>query len=602
MVKRYSVDTETTTTFPTRVWAWGLCEVGEPDTFECGDSLDGLMKRCEELENTIMYFHNLKFDGVFIIDWLERNGFAYNKRKMDKTYSTVISNMGQFYAITVIFKTYEKRSFKVVFYDSYKKLPFTVDKIGKDFKLDFQKISKGPEFYKKDRPIGYKLTDEDIEYLKGDVIAMAMALKIQFDRGMTRMTVGSDALGSFKEHLGQQKFRRMFPILSYDVDKDVRQAYRGGQTMAMKKWRYDRVGDTPGGKSYDKNSMYPWVMAEKPLPYDFPLLFQGKYESDWLYPLYIQHMVCEFRLKKDHIPTIQIKNMLMFEPTQYIEKTRKNEPVPLMMTNIDLDLFFRHYDVWNITYINGWKFKACTGVFDDWIFPRYESKSLNKGTAIGLLDKLELNNLYGKFATNPEVRGKIPYMDWEKNHIRFKLDEVEIREPVYTPLGVFITSYARESLVSTGQLVYDKLAYMDTDSLYLICDEDYEPPFECDPDKLGAWKEEHRYSKGRFIRSKTYQIQAYHPYEEHVIKCAGMPNTIQSVIEWNEFKIGFRSDTTDIVDRLKAINKQGKLKPVIGPGGIVLEEIGYTLNAKMVEDSEDYDDIEVRDMDFTVEI
>ena len=71
--------------------------------------------------------------------------------------------------------------------------------------------------------------------------------------------------------------------------------------------------------------------------------------------------LCE-KIKKDHIPTIQLKDKhykWSFLPNEYIESSN-GEIINLVLTNIDLKLFFEQYDVYDLEYINGYKFKAFT--------------------------------------------------------------------------------------------------------------------------------------------------------------------------------------------------------------------------------------------------
>lgn len=55
---------------------------------------------------------------------------------------------------------------------------------------------------------------------------MSKALKILFDENLTRMTRASNALYDYKEILTKSKFEHYFPALDFDVDKDIRQAYK----------------------------------------------------------------------------------------------------------------------------------------------------------------------------------------------------------------------------------------------------------------------------------------------------------------------------------------------------------------------------------------
>lgn len=99
-------------------------------------------------------------------------------------------------------------------------------------------------------------------------------------------------------------------------------------------------------------------MYEKLLPFGEPIFFDGKYENDKVYSLYIQMITCSFALKKNKIPTIQIKNnRSFFRANEYLENSN-NEIVCLTLTNVDLDLFLENYDVFDLHYECGWKFKG----------------------------------------------------------------------------------------------------------------------------------------------------------------------------------------------------------------------------------------------------
>lgn len=90
------------------------------------------------------------------------------------------------------------------------------------------------------------------------------------------------------------------------------------------------------------------MMYEK-LPFGNPIYFDGEYENDFLYPLYVQTISCIFDLKQGKIPTIQIKNSPLFIPNEYI-KSSDGDIVTLTLTNVDLELFFENYDVKELTY------------------------------------------------------------------------------------------------------------------------------------------------------------------------------------------------------------------------------------------------------------
>src|SRR5690606_18120542 len=137
-------------------------------------------------------------DGEFIVNWLLKNGYTWDKSGKEKTFNTVISSMGQWYVIDICYGFRGKQKLHTTIYDSLKKLPFPVKKIAQDFKLP---LAKGEIDYHKERPIGYELTEQETEYVKNDIEIIADALYIQFQQGLDRITNGSDSLKGFKSIL-----------------------------------------------------------------------------------------------------------------------------------------------------------------------------------------------------------------------------------------------------------------------------------------------------------------------------------------------------------------------------------------------------------------
>lgn len=117
------------------------------------------------------------------------------------------------------------------------------------------------------------------------------------------------------------------------------------------------------------------------MPFGYPVFFEGRYQEDKTYTLYIQRITCSFELKKNKIPCIQIKNSRYnFSENEYLNSSN-GLIVALTLTNIDLKLFLEQYDVSDLTYVCGWKFKSIKGLFtkfiDKWIAEK------NEGTRTG---------------------------------------------------------------------------------------------------------------------------------------------------------------------------------------------------------------------------
>lgn len=257
-MKKFSADFETCVwkENETWVWAWCVVEIGNEENIIYGNNIQNFIEFCYKEKNSIFYFHNLKFDGEFIIYYLLTHNFKHVEKKSeieDNTFTSLISDMGVFYQLTVYFKKGNKQVHKVTFYDSLKIIPFSVDEIAKAFNLTISKLKLD---YKKEREIGHILTDVEKEYIKNDVLIVAKALKIIFDENLTKMTRASNALSDFKETLTRSKYNHLFPTLEFEIDKDLRRAYKGGFTYLNPIYKEK---DVRQGVVLDVNSLYPSV-------------------------------------------------------------------------------------------------------------------------------------------------------------------------------------------------------------------------------------------------------------------------------------------------------------------------------------------------------
>lgn len=549
----YLADFETTTDEEDcRVWSWGISSVSDYENVEVGEDIGSFVERISE-EHSLTYFHNLKFDGAFILDWLFRNGYEFTEEKVPgtKEFTTLISGMGKFYQIRVCWETGKVTDF----HDSLNKLPMSVKNVASSFKLE---QVKGEIDYHLPRPPGWVMTPEELEYVTNDVQIVAQAIALERDQGMTRMTVGADSLAQYRGMLGRD-FDRHFPVLAASIDAEIRRAYRGGWAHVKEEWRGKRVGP---GQVFDVNSLYPSVMYTKVLPYGEPVYYpDGVPEASEEYPLFIACITFTAKLRDDHLPCIQIKNSNMFTPTEYV--TEVLDPVTMYVTSVDLALWEEHYEMDILSYNGAWLFRGIKGFFNQYIDYWMKIKEESDGGK-RLIAKLHLNSLYGKFATNPDVTGKIPVFDEEKNIVRLVDGPPETRNPVYTAMGVFITSYARDLTIRTAQDHYGRFVYADTDSLHLLV----EGPntgkgkaLRVHPTELGYWKHEYDFIDGIFVRAKAYTELTKDGYKTHI---AGMPESIAETITFESYRDG--------------ATFEGKLAPKRVPGGIVLKDVGFTLN------------------------
>ena len=581
-MRKFTCDFETTTDpNDCRVWAWALSEIGNPDNFLYGNDLTDLMDWCyNQKDNVKLWFHNLKFDGEFIVDWLLNADFKFVKDRKDRddwTFSTLITDMGQWYSIEIWFEVNGKKTKKVSIYDSLKLLNFPVEEIAKSFDLPIRKLTLD---YTTKREIGHELTPHEIDYIRNDVEIMSRALDIFFKETKPKMTIGSTALENYKGT--NLNFRNDFPELPIEVDADIRMAYKGGFTYLNPLYKNKITG---AGQVYDINSLYPSILYYRELPYGIPEPFEGKYQYDPNYPLYTQMITCRFKIKPGKIPSIQIKHTFGFMGNEYLEASGFDR-VTLVLANPDLELFFEQYDVEELEYISGWKFKSATGMFKDYIDYWTEKKIQAKKEgrkAQYQIAKIFMNSTYGKFGTNPKGSRQMPIL--VDGQVEYEYMPEETRKPVYVAIAAFVTAYGRKQIIEQAQAIrdwsiknkgFDAWIYADTDSHHtLLTPEDEEQLkdiLDIDDYRLGALKRESCFVRGKYIRQKCY-IEEWADGTMNVT-VAGLPKKLSHVINFDNFKSGFT--TASLSD--EQIGEAGrKLTYKHVKGGVILVDTDFTI-------------------------
>lgn len=577
---RYMADFETTQDANgARVWCWALMPMDNTAVYDRGTDMESFMKRCFALDSgDVVYFHNLKYDGNYIVFYLMTHGYAFTNKPANKftkftqenqssCFTALVSSKGQFYTITV----YDNEADTYIeFRDSLKLIPMAVRKIAKAFGGD---ESKGEIDYDAPREVGYQPTDEEWDYVRRDVKIVADALQSGFETGLDKLTIGSNCMSSYRKMVGK-RFKKWFPKLSLNVDAFVRAAYRGGFTYVNPKYAGEDVGP---GISVDFNSMYPSMMLLRDYPVGTPIFYSGKYEQDDTHPLYVQSLVAEFKLKPGRVPMIQLRGRGFYGAHEYVTETV--QPERLTLTSVDLALLFECYDVDVISWEGGCKFMSMPGreLFGEYIDHWGEIKRTATG-GLRAWAKLYLNNLYGKFSTNPNHTGRIPVLEDGKLH--WVLGDPDIGDPVYIPVGAFVTAYARDTLVRAILANYDRFVYCDTDSMHLLgTDDPADIPLH--DTNFGAWKVEGTFTHARHLRAKAY---IWDLNGETKVTCAGMPDNVKALATFDNFHFGFTNALTDedgnevLVDGSPVpIPGYGKLLPRMTPGGVVLAPTVYRL-------------------------
>ena len=622
----------------TEVWAAAIVEIGTEDVF-IFHSIGEFFKHVFSIPgHKILYFHNLKFDGFFILsylmDRLKWKQASYIDEKGDpkfydiwkmknRTFQYLISEMGQFYSITMKFKGQI-----VEIRDSLKLLPFSVKEIGRSFETKHKKLEIEYEGF---RYAGCEITEQEKQYITNDVLVVKEALEILFSEGHTKMTIGSCCLAEFKTMIGgKDKFYTRFPDLTQilidektygcpDADSYIRKAYKGGWCYLVPE-KANKIFHN--GITADVNSLYPFQMHSESgslYPIGKPTFWSGNYipeetkHGDYYYFVRIR---ARFFLKPGKLPTIQIKNNYLYRSTEwlttsniyyngayydhYIDLDGNSKPaiVTLTLTQTDFILLQDQYELKDFEILDGCYFKAVAGIFDEYI-DKFKKIKMESTSARRSLAKLFLNSLYGKMATNKNSSYKYCYLKEDKS-IGFEGVPEFNKSVVYIPIGAAITSYARNYTIRAAQANYygpnkPGFIYADTDSIHMNLPENKIKGVKLDPKKFGCWDLESHWQTGLFVRQKTYcEIENGH----YNFKCAGLSAKCKALLELSitrDFspenlerleidtnkltpeEIEFIEKPRKLRDFKRGLTIPGKLLPKRIQGGIVLQPTTFEM-------------------------
>ena len=550
-------------------------------------------------ENIVVYFHNLKFDGNFWLSYLlydlkfpqafdtvpdgENGKFKKNWEMPDKSFKYVISDMGQWYTITI-----KVNGHYIELRDSLKLLPFSLKVIGKSFQTKHQKLEME---YKGERYAGCPITPDELKYIANDVLVIKEALEIMFSEGHRKLTIGSCCLDEFRKGhtLDTLDYKHIFPNL-YEIPLDpdiygvnnagewIHKSYKGGWCYLVKG---KECREYHNGVTADVNSLYPSVMhsesgsdypvgkpifvhldGEDFIPYD-SVMCPMKFDPFWFQPtekpkrlweygtFYFFRIKTRFYLKKGKLPFVQIKGNWLYKGTEALESSDvigkdgiprseyydidgnlHDTRVELTLTQTDFILLREHYDLVDYELLDYCKFDSTIGLFDEYINKYAEIKKTSKG-AKRTLAKLFLNNLYGKMASSMNSSFKVAFEKDDGSVGFYEVDEND-KKPGYIPVGSAITSYARNFTIRAAQQNYygaDKpgFIYADTDSIHCDLSPEQVKGIKVHPSNFCCWKLESSWDIGWFVRQKTYiehvTQEDLEPIEKtyYNIKCAGMP-------------------------------------------------------------------------------
>lgn len=554
--KTYCADFETTSyeqyvaEGQTRVYLWKLMGV-DNDVDIMGISMESFISQLSQLDGGVIYFHNLSFDGEFIIWHLLENEYEYNEEDKPKTFNTIIDETGSIYQIKLCIDA------KVIWEIrcSYKLFPKSIKDIGK--MVGIPKLNETHNYNEfKNYASLEDVTEEEKSYITNDVRIMVELIRYLNAINIKGLTMSSSAYKNWLQDKYQLAKNKMKKDTNEEIVEIVRKSYRGGITKVNPNYAGIEFNDVI---SFDVNSLYPSVMYENPMPVGEGKIYSSVEEGrkDNRHLFIIVAFVQYGKVRTGKHAFIGNNSGFTYSRKYSYDDVLENKMLYLWLD--EFDLFKLVYDAqYTILKVVGWK--KANYVFKDYIDRWYDVKKNASNETEKSLAKLMLNSLYGKFGMNDNRITKLPVAIGDT--IIYKTIENNTTY-YYKEVASYITSKARCKLASFMNKCGDNFLYCDTDSVYYIGHEIPEV-FKnvVDAKKLGYWKYEGHYTRFKALKAKCYIKQLDDGTIERRI--AGCPKECAELINFDNF-----------APELKLANAKKCKKKV--KGGIVISTTDFTI-------------------------
>ncbi len=570
-----------------RVWLAGMLNL-ETKEFRHYSSIAAFMSAALERGNNLnreFAFHNLKFDGSYIVPWLFNNGYTVSEGKPEKgEFSCLIADRNNWYNITVQVTCKQK----ITFWDSLKLFPMPLEYLHTIYDTPTHKQHEEAEFYTKIRLPGHTPTSQELEYLYKDLKVLEETLNehIKLYGLRFKKTQASQSFHNFTKCFPLWKKR--FPPLHDSTDKLIRPAYWGGISHVATQYQ----GKNCWGVSvYDINSSYPFQLATKKLPYG-PMLYKYHNSPPDMSKFWVAEVICRFTLKENCLPCIPKKAII--EPMTFGAYDKwvgdSDGVVKIIISCIDYMTIQGSYkfDVVRWGWVCHWAWKqhkevaefilqnnsikvTCREQAREEENPEKRRQLLIQANRA----KIDSNSFYGKFGESIEKVGKIPTLS--NGEVVYTMERKEIQSKharKYLPVAIAVTAWGRKQLVELANTLGKDFIYCDTDSVHFFNDGmDKLSRVEVHNTKLGAWSNDGNFYWGRYLRPKCY-MEGNPGMSEYEATVAGLPadkgtgygSKIRSCCNYDNFHIG-----------LVIPGGNGKLRSIRTPTGIKLVPVDFEI-------------------------
>jgi hypothetical protein len=518
-----------------------------------GTSIELFFYYLETLEkNLTVYFHNLSFDGEFILWYLIENGFVFynGEDKREKTFQNITTDMGQHYLIKVILTN----GYKVEFKCSYRLMPISIEKIGSLVGVKKLKENHNYEEIKNYETLA-DVPDEELQYLENDVeILRLLILKLK-DMNISQMTMSSSSYSNWTKT--QYNFSKTLKKSNDTyINEVINFSYKGGITKVNKEFIGVELNDVI---SYDVNSLYPSQMLMNTMPVGEPLVYNNlkdakilKTNKKFIVVVYVINM----KIIDGHHSFIGLSSGFSFSSYKYDDEILDRT---LHLWEEEFNLFIDYYQG-EYEVIHVLAFKEQHDVFTSYLNGWKEIKETTQDQVERQIAKLMMNSLYGKFGQKDKRMSK-KLRGADDKTLLYEIVE-EDAPYKFRPIASYITAMSRCVLIKAIQENAEHFVYCDTDSLYLK-DIKEAKNIPISNNVIGHWKFESHYTRFKCLKAKCY-IKTKD--DGQVIRSiAGLPKEAQELVNYENLSSGLV---------LKGVKKyMARVK-----GGIVIDTTDFSIN------------------------
>ena len=516
---------------------WLGCFIDETSKIDDDSSyiykMKELIKRLEEeskqrykghkrlCKNVCVYIYNLSFEWSFILPELLKYGFKFKETIEDE--DEFVFNSVSTRSVSSVWQVqlkFSKKSGTIYFRDLAKIYGGGLGKVAKAFNLETQ---KGEIDYNLNRLHDYVITKEEKEYCFKDTrIIIDVLLKIIENNDRTFWNITSMASYSMKKLIkfGYPKakyqykaFREDYLELDEEETEFLRKGVEGGITYAPSRWQFKNINCKI--LHIDKHQMHPSSAYFNYFPYGKGEYKKGKPHD----PFKIQ--ACRIRISYD---SVKLHSIIKLIGIEFIEDFE------LVVWNFEIPVMKKCYVNLRIEYIDYYEYKIKPLKFRKYFSANYwkrlEARKA-KDEYNTLLYKLLNNSSYGKLLEKPhnEIIENIINEDGIiTSNVSMKSKSKVNAKYTYLPVGSAIPAYSRCDLIlSALKFGWKKILYFDTDSIFVIYDDEVKKIWESDEfdkvDFLGGWALEEICDRAQFTAPKRYKLQVGN---EIIVKMAGI--------------------------------------------------------------------------------